>query len=63
MKLFSSIGDQCSRAGLPTAPTYGLPYCLASTYARLLGERKKLETQVLPDRQYFGQTYSQCRQP
>ena len=52
------LGHQCRGAGLPAAPTHGLPHSTAPAYAGLLGAGPEPQAQILPDRQHPGQAHS-----
>lgn len=51
-------GHQCRGAGLPAAPTHGLPHSTAPAHAGLLGAGPEPQAQILPDRQHPGQAHS-----
>ena len=63
LTLLLSVGDDCCGAGLPLAPSHGLPHGAAPAHAGVLGEGEEPEAKVLPNRQHPGQASPQRRHP
>lgn len=60
---FCPSGDDGRGAGLPAAPSHGLPHGAAPADAGVLDEGEKPEAQILSHRQHLGQAAPQRRQP